>query len=84
MGRLSPSILVSLNRRFGLWFWLLSMYETFASHYMSFVERDPALGDEPLTLDQIKAYGEANDKAPLVNDVNYITGYLETKHYDLV
>lgn len=44
----------------------MSYYRTFATQYISFLERDAAMvRDEPLTLEQIKAYGEANSMLPL-------------------
>ena len=44
----------------------VSYYRTFATQYISFLERDAAMvRDEPLTLEQIKAYGEANSMLPL-------------------
>ncbi len=59
-------------------------YETFASHYISFMERDPQLVREHLTLAKIRAYGQANDKTVLVNDVDKILNYKEARDYDLV
>lgn len=37
----------------------IKYYRTFASHYISFLERDPQLVRELLTMEQIRAYGEA-------------------------
>lgn len=69
-----------------IWFvdLVVKYYETFASHYISFLERDPALVRAPLTLEQIKAYGERYANTVLVNDVDYIVEYLEKGHNDLV
>jgi len=59
-------------------------YTTFASHYISFIQREPALVMEPMTLEQIRDYGQAHGIRVLVNDVNAILGYKESKNYDLV
>ncbi|OQY54030.1 MAG: hypothetical protein DRR08_13035 [Candidatus Parabeggiatoa sp. nov. 2] len=62
----------------------IKYYETFASHYISFMERDPLIVDKPLNMAQIKAYGEANGNQVLVEDVDYMAGYLKSGGYDLV
>ena len=69
-----------------IWFVDLTVkyYETFASQYISFLERDIAPASEHLKLEEIKAYGKANKNSSLVKDVDYITDYLEKEHYDLV
>ncbi len=69
-----------------IWFvdLVIKYYETFASHYISFLERDPLLVRKPLTLKQIRAYGETHNNEVLVDDVNYMLEYLESRHYDLV
>jgi GTPase SAR1 family protein len=59
-------------------------YTTFASHYISFIQRDPALIMEPMTLEQIRDYGQAHGIRVLVNDINAILGYKESKDYGLV
>ena len=59
-------------------------YETFASHYISFMERDPQLVSNLLTLAQIKTYGQAQGNVVLVADVDYIVEYRAQKLYDLV
>ncbi|MEZ4866266.1 MAG: restriction endonuclease [Caldilineaceae bacterium] len=53
-------------------------YQTFASHYISFLERDPAFIQVPLTLDQIKAYGISKSITPLVTDVGLLQEYYGT------
>ncbi|MCP4700591.1 MAG: hypothetical protein GY862_27620, partial [Gammaproteobacteria bacterium] len=68
--------------------WYLSLavkyYTTFASHYISFMERDPLLVRHPLTLEQIRDYGKTKNIQVLVNDVNAILSYKQSKDYDLV
>lgn len=69
-----------------IWYATLAIryYETFASHYISFMERDPQLVGKPLTLEQIKAYGQAKSNIVLVEDVDYILNYKQSGDYDLV
>ena len=62
----------------------VAYYETFASHYISFLERDPILVRNLLTLEEIKAYAEANNNAGLLSDTNYIMHYLEKGRDGLV
>lgn len=45
-------------------------FQTFASHYISFLERDPTPVERIWTLEQIKAYGESRSLALLVEDVD--------------
>jgi hypothetical protein len=59
-------------------------YTTFASHYISFIERNPSWVMEPMTLEQIRDYGQAHNIRVLVNDVNAILGYKESENYGLV
>ncbi|MCP4699692.1 MAG: hypothetical protein GY862_23005, partial [Gammaproteobacteria bacterium] len=69
-----------------IWYLNLAVkyYTTFASHYISFMERDPLLVEERLTLEQIRDYGKAKNIRVLVNDVNAILSYKQSKDYDLV
>jgi GTPase SAR1 family protein len=63
----------------------LNYYRTFASHYISFLERDPKLvSDELLTMEQIRDYGQSHDISVLVNQVNSMLADEQAKHYDLV
>ncbi len=68
--------------------WLTNLaveyYETFASHYISFMERDPNLVDKPLKLKQIKQYGQTHGNSVLVEDVDYIVEYRQQGLHDLV
>ncbi len=59
-------------------------YETFASHYISFVERDPQLIRKPLKLEQIREYGLAHANAVLVDDVEAILNHENLGRYDLM
>ncbi len=57
-----------------LWYpsFALLYYRTFATQYISFLERDAKLISNLLRMDQIKAYGEAHGVAALVDDVEAI------------
>ena len=50
----------------------IEYYCAFASQYISFLERDAYLVENPLLLDAIKAYGVKHSLVPLVNDVNHL------------
>jgi hypothetical protein len=69
-----------------IWFTDLAVkyYEIFASHYISFTERNPSLVKRPLTLEQIREYSQSKGNDVLLEDTEYILGYTETKNYDLV
>ncbi|MDM8529905.1 restriction endonuclease [Anaerolineales bacterium HSG25] len=47
----------------------IEYYRTFASQYISFLERDPLGVRQLLSLDEIKDYGQANSLKLLVDDV---------------
>lgn len=68
--------------------WMLDLavnyYTTFASHYISFLERDSMLVSQPLTLTQIQDYAQANRHKAMLNDVEAILGYREERHFGLV
>ncbi len=59
-------------------------YRAFASQYISFLERDKTLVDQPLSLEQIKEYGLAKSNKLLVDDVDSLLRYQERGWYDLV
>ena len=50
----------------------IEYYCTFASQYISFLERDKDLVDTPLSLEEIKEYGLAKSIKLLVSDVNFL------------
>ncbi len=50
----------------------IKYYRSFASQYISFMERDPTLVKHPLTLEKIKEYGLAKSNKLLVDDVEEI------------
>jgi hypothetical protein len=59
-------------------------YRTFASHYISFLEREPKWVGELMTMEQIRAYGQKNAISVLVNDVDSMQNDDQAKRYDLV
>jgi len=62
----------------------LNYYRTVASHYISFIERDAALVRQPLTLEEIRVYGQANANTVLVRQAESIMGDYERRQYGLV
>ncbi|MEM7532722.1 MAG: hypothetical protein AAF639_11140 [Chloroflexota bacterium] len=54
----------------------LDYYQTFASHYISFVERDPTIVEDVLSLEEINEYGQTSNNPVLVRDTDYITNHL--------
>ncbi|KPA18523.1 ATPase domain protein, prokaryote domain protein [Candidatus Magnetomorum sp. HK-1] len=47
-------------------------FRTFASHFISFIKRDIAAVNNPLTLNQIKEFAKSNNIDALITDVDYI------------
>jgi len=62
----------------------IKYYCSFASQYISFLERDEQLVTQPLNLDKIREYGLANSNPRLVGDVDELLKYQEMKQYDLM
>jgi len=48
----------------------IAYYRRFASQYISFIQREEELVNEPMTLEEIKKYGLANSNKQLVRDVD--------------
>ena len=57
-------------------------YSSFASQYISFLERDESLIGQPLNLPEIKEYGLANSNKLLVHDVEDILNNKEMGLHD--
>ncbi len=57
-------------------------YRAFASHYISFIERDENIVDDPLTLDEIREYGLAKSLRRLVVDVDSFSQDKEMGFHD--
>ncbi len=55
-------------------------YQAFASQYISFLERDETLVMEPLSLDEIRRYGESSSIKSFVRDADSL---IENKKSDL-
>ncbi len=62
----------------------IEYYCTFASQYISFLERDETLIKRSLSLKQIKAYGKANSIEMFVEDVDFILYNKENSYYGAV
>jgi hypothetical protein len=60
-------------------FWLhefaVKYYQTFASHYISFFERNENMVKELLSLDQIRQYGVDHSIQKLVDDIDMLQEY---------
>jgi hypothetical protein len=59
-------------------------YATFATQYISFLERDEGLMRQPLPLEEIRAYGVSSGNRVLVTDVNEIQKNFEIGLYDSI
>lgn len=62
----------------------VNYFRTFASHYISFFERDTDLVGKPLSLEQIRAYGETKGIKALVDDVDGLQQDEAHGRYDLM
>ncbi|MDM8552475.1 hypothetical protein QUF72_20480 [Desulfobacterales bacterium HSG2] len=59
-------------------------YQTFASQYISFLERDERAVDDLLTLEHIREYGVSKALDSLVRDVDSIANDSEKRRHDLM
>lgn len=59
-------------------------FRTFASQYISFLERDPRIMKERMSLEAIKAYGKKNAIPTFVNDVEQMESDHEKGKYDSI
>jgi len=59
-------------------------FRTFASQYISFLERDEQIMRELLTLEEIRAYGVEKEISLLVKDVDGLRSDEEKGYYDLM
>lgn len=62
----------------------VNYFRAFASQYISFFERDVDLVGKPLSLEQIRAYGETKGIQALVDDVNSLQQDEAHSRYDLM
>jgi hypothetical protein len=69
-----------------IWFpnFAIKYYCSFASQYISFLERDEQLVTQSLSLEKIREYGLENSNQRLVDDVYELLKYQEMKQYDLM
>jgi len=61
----------------------LNYYRSFASQYISFLERDPLIISKPLSLEAIQAYAVQNDLAGMIDDTKYILSDFQKQYYDM-
>ncbi len=62
----------------------IEYYRTFASQYISFLERDEKLVQMPLSLEKIKEYGKTKSLEFLVNDVDSIISDKENNSFNMM
>ncbi|MDM8538023.1 hypothetical protein QUF70_14805 [Desulfobacterales bacterium HSG17] len=62
----------------------IEYYRTFASHYISFLERDETLVKNPLQLKEIRDYGLTKSIKPFVSDVDSLLEDEKKGNYDLM
>jgi DNA-binding Lrp family transcriptional regulator len=62
----------------------LDYYRTFASQYISFVERDPRLVNQPLSLAEIRQYGVTKQHPLLVRDLDSFVHDQAHRGFDLM
>ena len=62
----------------------IKYYRTFASQYISFLERDNKLIRFPLSLEEIKNYGRKKNIQYLIRDVDAIFSYKKDQLYNLM
>ncbi len=69
-----------------VWFpnFAINFYCTFASHYISFLERDITLVRFPLTMEQIREYGVSKSLKNFIVDVDSMLHYKEKGDFDLL
>jgi len=69
-----------------IWFpdFAIKYYKAFASHCISFLERNSEHVMNELNLDKIKAYGESHQISMFVNDVDDIYKYKADESYSLL
>ncbi|MEM7535115.1 MAG: hypothetical protein AAF639_23265, partial [Chloroflexota bacterium] len=61
----------------------LTYYRSFASQYISFLERDPRLIQEPLSLIKIHEYAVQHNRPGMIRDSEEMLSDLEKQYYDM-
>jgi len=66
-----------------IWYpdFVLLYYRTFATQYIAFLERDPTLVQNPLELEEIRAYAAAHNISRFVRDVDGLLQEWERELY---
>ncbi|QTA92756.1 hypothetical protein [Desulfonema magnum] len=59
-------------------------YQTFASQYISFLERDKSLLDKPLSFEKIREYGVTKSIISLVEDIDSLVENEKMRRHDLM
>ncbi|MCP4156721.1 MAG: hypothetical protein GY757_53905, partial [bacterium] len=62
----------------------LDYYQRFASQYVSFLERDPRLATSPLSLAELREYGETHHIQEIIRDVDELQLWKQDGSYDLM
>ncbi len=83
-GAVIPFFLEVAGKR--IWYpqFAITYYRTFASQYISFLERDPAPIRDTMGLGEIRAYGESKGIAPLITDVDALQRDFAEGSHDLM
>ncbi len=81
-GKVIPFYINISEKKMWLPDFALLYYRTFATHYISFLERDEKMVSFPLTMAQIREYGEAKSVAPFVIDVDAMNAQKADGGYD--
>ena len=76
-GRIVPFYISIREKRIWLPELAANFYRTFASQFISFLERDPAPVRNPSTLNQIKEYGLSCNLRQMAEDADFIMGEQE-------
>jgi len=81
-GRVIPLFFSITDKHIWLPDFAIAYYRTFASQYISFLDRNESLVEFPLTLNDILDYGKKNSIDALVRDVKFILEAKKDQFYD--
>ncbi|MGD9975127.1 MAG: restriction endonuclease [Desulfatirhabdiaceae bacterium] len=82
-GAVIPCYINISERRIWFPYFAITYYTTFASQYISFLERDPNIVRNPFSLEEIRQYGLSKYIKPLIDDVDAISRSIKEGGYDL-
>ncbi|MDM8517042.1 hypothetical protein QUF76_12645, partial [Desulfobacterales bacterium HSG16] len=83
-GRVIPFYINISEKKVWYPYFAIHYYRTFASQYISFCERDVNPVRTPLTLDQIRKYGESKSLPLFVTDIDLIREGMEKGIHDQI